>query len=601
MKLSRLHIILLTALLLVPCVFYATTTAPDRAKARYFYLEGAKHQASDNQPEAYEYYKKAYLSDTTYSEAALAYGMMRLMIQTDSMQSEPELMKSLGMIRSFVDDYPEDFYESRTYAYLSSRLGKIDETIRIYERLDTLDPGESLTLLNLADAYMVAKQPKKALSTLDRFEKKEGISRELSLKKMGYMLSEGDTLGAVSEADRLISSNPREASFWVLKGLLYQELGNNDSTLAAYSRAEEISPDNGPVKISLAEYYKNTGDSVKYDAKLYEALLSEDFELGDKLSLLSDYLQTLLDGRSDTSRGDHLFSVIQSQYPHEPEVLDLAARYSAAKGDYADAIGQIGYALDLDPTKLSYWAQLMRYQLMAEKGKDAMATYEKAKEHVEMTDAVKILYASAAAEEKEYEIAEKVYADLIHEINPDLPLTDSITDSRFRNSLTYDGLAAISSYYNLLGDMYYSSGDLDKTYKAYDNSLYFYPENPLALNNYAYFLAENGGDLERAEEMSLKCIEQVPDNETYLDTYAWILFKRKDYKEALEYMQKAIDAATENNGDPDHAEFFSHYGDILFMNHQPDEAVENWKKALKLDPENSLLKKKIEHKTFFYE
>lgn len=583
--------------------FWAGASAPDRGKARYFYLEGARHQALGNQAEAYENYKKAYLSDTTYSEAASAYGMSRLMLQTDSMQSAPELARSLGMIRKYVDDYPGDLFESRTYAYLASRLGNLPETIRIYERIDSLSPGEAMTLLNLSDAYMMSHEPEKALATLDRFEKAEGMSRELSMKRMGYMLSQGDTVAAVAEADRLIASNPRDPGFWLLKGILYSELGRNDSTLAAYSKAESISPDNGAVKLSLAEYYKSVGDSMAYDSKLYEALLSEDFELGDKLSLLSNYLQTLLDGRSDTARGDHLFSVIQSQYPHEPEVLDLAARYSAAKGNYAGAIEQIGYAIDLDPAKPTYWLQLVRYQLMDEKGKEAMATYKRALDHVEPSESLKILYASAAAETKDFDEAEKTYAELIHAVDPSLPLTDSITNSRLRNSLSFEGLTTLSTYYNLLGDMYYSSGDLDKTYKAYDNSLFFYPENPLALNNYAYFLAENGGDLEKAEELSLKCIEQVPDNETYLDTYAWILFKRKDYKEALEYMQKAMDAAQANSdgGDPDHAEFFSHLGDILFMNHQPEEALKNWKKALELDPDNALLKKKVEHKTFFYE
>lgn len=584
-------------------VLLAAASAPDRAKARYFYLEGARHQALGNQAEAYENYKKAYLSDTTYSEAASAYGLSRLMLQTDSMQSSPELARSLGMIRKYVDDYPGDLFESRTYAYLASRLGDLPETIRIYERIDSLSPGEAVTLLNLSDAYMMARQPEKALATLDRFEKAEGMSRELSMKRMGYMLADGDTVGAVAEAERLIGSNPRDPGFWVLKGILYSELGQNDSTLAAYSKAEAISPDNGAVKLSLAEYYKSVGDSTAYDSKLYEALLSEDFELGDKLSLLSNYLQTLLDGRSDTARGDHLFSVIQQQYPHEPEVLDLAARYSAAKGDYAGAIEQIGYAIDLDPTKPAYWLQLVRYQLMDGKGAEAMATYRRALEHVEPSESLRILYASAAAETKDFDEAEKTYAELIHDVDPSLPLTDSITDTKLRNSLSFEGLTTLSTYYNLLGDMYYSSGDLDKTYKAYDNSLFFYPENPLALNNYAYFLAENGGDLEKAEELSLKCIEQVPDNETYLDTYAWILFKRKDYKEALEYMEKAMEAAEANSGggDPDHAEFFSHLGDILFMNHQPEEALKNWKKALELDPDNALLKKKVEHKTFFYE
>ncbi|MDE6768199.1 MAG: tetratricopeptide repeat protein, partial [Muribaculaceae bacterium] len=88
-------------------------------------------------------------------------------------------------------------------------------------------------------------------------------------------------------------------------------------------------------------------------------------------------------------------------------------------------------------------------------------------------------------------------------------------------------------------------------------------------------------------------------NYTYLDTMAWVLFKRKEYKEALEFQRKAIEIA-EQKGEPA-AEFYNHLGDILFMNHNPEEALENWKKALQMEPDNALLKKKVNHKTFFFE
>lgn len=551
-------------------------------------------------PEAYEYYKKAYMADPSYEEAAFSYGTTRLMVQTDSMQGRPELRRSLDMMRPFVDKYPADLFEARAYAYVASRLDTIPESVRIYERLDSLFPGNTMNLLQLSDAYMASHQEGKALATLERFEKSEGKSPQLTLKKMSFLLARGDTLGAVKEADELIASNPEEPSFRILKGNLFEVIGDNDSVLAAYTEAERISPDNGAAKIALASYYKNTGDSVAYDNKVYEALLSEDFELDDKLSLLSEYLQTLLDDSSDTARGDHLFSVLLEQYPHEPKVLDLAARYSGAKGDFDDAEEQMGYAIDLDPTNVDYWGQLMRFQLADERGDDALQTYRRALRHITPDDPLKLMYASAATVAEEFDEAEKTYGELIHSVNPALPLTDSITDKRARNSLSYDGLTRMSSLYNMLGDMYYSAGNLEKAYKAYDNSLFFFPSNPMTLNNYAYFLAENGGDLAKAEVMSRKAIEQEPENETYLDTYAWVLFKKKEYKEALEYQRKALEAA-EAAGTADNAEFYSHLGDILFMNHEPHEALENWEKALELEPDDELLNKKVTHKTFFFE
>ena len=52
--------------------------------------------------------------------------------------------------------------------------------------------------------------------------------------------------------------------------------------------------------------------------------------------------------------------------------------------------------------------------------------------------------------------------------------------------------------------------------------------------------------------------------------------------------------------DASSAEIFHHAGDIYFMAGEPEQALDFWEKALKLDPDNELLKKKVNHKTYFY-
>ena len=87
------------------------------------------------------------------------------------------------------------------------------------------------------------------------------------------------------------------------------------------------------------------------------------------------------------------------------------------------------------------------------------------------------------------------------------------------------------------------------------------------------------------------------ENDSYLDTYAWICFKKADYKTALEYILKAIEFT---EGDLS-AELYEHYGDILFMNGDPKKALEQWKKAYEQNPDSELLKRKVMNKTYFYE
>ena len=150
----------------------------------------------------------------------------------------------------------------------------------------------------------------------------------------------------------------------------------------------------------------------------------------------------------------------------------------------------------------------------------------------------------------------------------------------------------ISQLFTSIGDCRYGEKKLDEAFRAYDNALLLFPDNTLALNNYAYFLSENDGDLDKAAEMSKKSLAgENAENPTYLDTYAWILFKKGDFDEAAKYQAAAVEAA-EKDGSVS-AELYDHYGDILDASGNREKALENWQKALDLEPDNNEIKTKI--------
>ena len=116
----------------------------------------------------------------------------------------------------------------------------------------------------------------------------------------------------------------------------------------------------------------------------------------------------------------------------------------------------------------------------------------------------------------------------------------------------------------------------------FDKVLEMNPQDVLVLNNYAYYLSLLDQDLSKAEDMSSKAVMLEPDNGTYLDTHAWVLFKRKVYSESLYYMKQAMEKTTDPSG-----VLYEHYGDILYMNGKKEEASEMWKKAKEMGDEVS--------------
>lgn len=115
---------------------------------------------------------------------------------------------------------------------------------------------------------------------------------------------------------------------------------------------------------------------------------------------------------------------------------------------------------------------------------------------------------------------------------------------------------------------------------------------PPAYNNYAYFLTEKSGtpaDLDKAEKLARQAIKLEPDNGTYLDTYAWVLYRKGSSMLALIYIKKAIEAT--ETPDPT---LYEHLAEILTAEDRYDEAIEAWRHCLESGGDTKRVAQKVE-------
>ena len=110
-----------------------------------------------------------------------------------------------------------------------------------------------------------------------------------------------------------------------------------------------------------------------------------------------------------------------------------------------------------------------------------------------------------------------------------------------------------------MAQIYVERNELDSAYHYYDMLLTYDPENAEVLNNYAYTLAVNGGDLRKAEKMSALSLKKDPNSATFLDTYAWILHLQGQDTLARFFMQRAW----ESTKDKTNPEILEHYQVII--------------------------------------
>jgi tetratricopeptide (TPR) repeat protein len=132
-----------------------------------------------------------------------------------------------------------------------------------------------------------------------------------------------------------------------------------------------------------------------------------------------------------------------------------------------------------------------------------------------------------------------------------------------------------SNILSLLAECQQRIGNFNKSEEYFKAALGLNTENLGIRNNYAYYLALQGRELQWAKELSKKTIQVEPKNPTYLDTYGWVLFKLNKVRGARKYISLAISYGGSKN-----SEILLHYGEVMLRLNRNQEALDTWKAAL---------------------
>ena len=552
--------------------------ALDERKSHYVFMEALRKKAIGEYDSYYELLRYAYSLDTTNTAIAHQLGYSNLI---KGNFTNEEAHRYVGLMETHFLSTPEDFYESYVYGDICRKLNMNDKAMVVWKKLHELYPNKQEVMAQLADAHATAKNFGKAIELFDTIESRQGMSIPITLRKMKYYLAANDSTRAIQEVQKLYASSPQNVDYNLLLGNIYMQINQSDSALAYFNRAHEIEPNNGYVYLYKADYYKMQGDSINYDKEIYNALINKNLEVDQKVEILTDYIRAELnEGIQPSERIDNLFTGLIEQHPHESTIHDLYSQYLATIKDFSGACEQLGYALDLEPTNAENWQRLVLLNLLDE---DYDAVFEAADKAIEFNPDNTSLFqyiASAYVQIKEYDKAIETYQTAYEK-------TDS-TD--------YENLSSIETG---IADIYFTKGDTLAAFDCYEKALQLNPGNIMAMNNYAYFLALSDKDLDKAAELSSTAMRYDSENPTYIDTFAWVRFKQGNYVVALAFMKAAMGYSEKRKEKPS-SELYEHYGDALFMNGHHEEAVTNWIKALELNPDSELLKRKVEHKTFFF-
>lgn len=542
----------------------------DQRKAEYIFLQAQNEKMKGNFDAFHDLLAYAHKIDSSNTAISFYLGFCKIrMNNTNKTLCE----EGLALMKEHFEAQPEDLYETTFYSDANMQLGHPEEALRAIKLLNEYNPNRLELQVRLAEAYSHSGDYAKSNATYDSIAAIFGDAIQITSSKIDNYMAMNDSTGALREMRGLLATAPQNDTYNIAMSGLFQHYGMNDSALYYLDRAQEIAPDNGYVYLARAEYYNMAGDSVAYEQQIYNALTAEQLDVDSKLGVLLGYIREQLAKEDTTQRINNLFTVLIQQHPHEAKIHQLYSEYFFTRKDYKNAIEQLGYSLDVNPTDADGWRNMVILNMMDDNYPDAVKASEKALEYNPDNLDLYGYVAGCYHQMKEYGKAIETYEKI-------LTLTDS-TDLERRAELITG-----------MGDTYSEINDTIKAIECYERALELDPTNSGALNNYAYYLAQRGENLDRAERMAAMAIKDDPDNANFIDTYAWVYFAKKDYTKALLYIKSAVEKDEDNH-------LLEHYGDILWFNDEKEQAVEQWTKALEEDKDNELLQRKVKDKTYY--
>ncbi len=475
--------------------------------------------------------------------------------------------------------------ENNKYYYLlAANIYNVEsrhaEAAATYETMLGKIEGTSNYYYELAAIYLYQKRYDAALSAYSRAEEALGVSEEISYQKQKIYLHLNQLNNAITEGEKLIDRYPQNPEHTLLLVGILSANGREPKAIALLTKLLKTDPDNGQALLLMADLQKNMGDIDGYQSTIDQIHENSNIDISIKVQLIAESIYQISQARSLNNPNKTLETntlaradALEAQHPDNIQVLALYGDLLYSLERREEALAKYVKSLELDESNFQVWQNVLQIESDLGHNEALIAHAEQALE-IFPNQAIIYMYSGLA------HLQLKNYAE-------------AASTLEHGKKLSIQNQTQIAIFSSLLGSAYNGSKDYPKSDNAYQQALNINPQDHQTLNNYSYFLSLRKENLEAAEKMARKVVSMSPDNATYLDTYAWVLYMRGKYEEAKTQIERAIEV-----GEPS-AINFDHYGDILYRLGQVDQAVAQWKKARSLDKSINHIDEKIETRKIY--
>src|SRR5579863_2760156 len=474
-----------------------------------------------------------------------------------------ELDKATEEYGSLYESHPKDLQVKKNYVQLLILKSRMDEATKLNNEILKANPHE-------ADALVYRGQ---------------------------IQLRQGDAAGAVDSLQAAVKNDPANGVAHYHLGLAFDMQHNDAQAESELRQAVTMRPDLTDAQRALATLELRRG---KYDALMQTAqqIIHNSPKSPDGYLLAG--LGEMNRKRFPDAEQDMRKAVDVA--PQNPAPYVQLGNLRQAQKQFGEAAKFYHQALDKDPGSTDALQGLMNTYIAQKQLDQAIAAAQAQIGKSPNRGGFYDLLGTALFEKKDFKGAEAAFRKAIEldKNNSDallkLAQTQAAEGSVSQALATYqqsikDHPREIS-FYLLAGMMYESQHDWDQAKNMYQQALNIEHDNPLASNNLAYVMLEQGGNVDVALAMAQTARRGMPDSPNAADTLGWAYFQKGVYGSAIDMFKESL-RLNEKKGAPDDPSVHYHLGLAYEKANQPDQARQQLERALKISPNFSEAKKAL--------
>jgi tetratricopeptide (TPR) repeat protein len=505
-------------------------------------------------------------------------------------------------IESFLRQTKKDLSENREgYRMLGDfyfASGDLDKAINEYASLYSDHPKDVQVKKNYIQLLILKNRLDEATKLDNELLKSNPRDVEALVFKGQLQLRRNDASGAADSLQSALRNDPENAVAHYQLGLAYAQQQSDDRAESEWREAVRLRPDLIDAQRSIAGLELRRGDVDALLQTAQQIIKAQPYSPDGFLLKGIAHLarQRYADAQQDAEQA-------AQRAPQSPAPLIQLGNIQFAQKHYTDAEKFFQQALDKDPSSTEGLSGLMNAYVAAKQpDKSIAAANAQIAKIPNNSNFYDLLGTALFNTKKDLPGAENALRKAVELDKNNVDALEKLGKVQVQKGSADQALALYQqsikdnprevAFYILCGELYEAKKDWEQAKSMYQQALNVSPDHPLASNNLAYVILEQGGNVDVAMGMAQTARRGMPDSPNAADTLGWAYYQKGIYQSAISQFQEAL-RLSEKRGGPEDADVHYHLGLAYQKTNQPALARQQLEKAVKLSPNNAEARKAL--------